>query len=374
MPQRSAKNPRKRAAPSTAPDAPPPFVSGTADLAAWLGLSQWSVSRAINGQPGVGEETRQRVLKAMRDTGFAPNPLARGLRGRRTGTVGVCFGRLKVPILDEKIFGLQEFLRKREFHCLLETTRNDPATEARVLEHFRRSKVDGVVLVQPRLPETAIRAALGPTPAVCIDPLQARHIPSVVMDRAAVMRRLIEHLLDLGHRRFALLGITPGDTWRWPALADSLKRRGLDPESAFWHHPPPGPDQSPLETGVEAASLALRRTPRPTALICLNDFIALGAVHSARNLGLDVPADVSITGFDNQDIARILRPMLTTVEQRSERMVAVVGDMLLKQISQAPSARALPPIVTLEPIVIFGESTGPAHTGDQNRNGFSQIP
>ncbi len=339
---------------------PPSFVSGTADLAARLGLSQWSVSRAINGHAGVSEQTRQRVLQAMQDTGFSPNPLARGLRGRRTGTVGICFGRLKVPILDEKIFGLQEFLRKRQFHCLLETTSNDVANELRVLEHFRRSRVDGVILIQPRLSEDEIRKALGSTVAVCIDPLRAKRIPSVMLDRQIAMQGLIDHLLDLGHRRFALLGITPEDSWRWPTLAAGVEKRGLDPSSSFWHHKPPGPEQSPLEAGMEAALVALRQSPRPTALICLNDYLALGAVQAAKDAGLAVPGDVSITGFDNRDIARVLRPMLTTVEQRTERMVTAVGEMLLKQICQVSSEPVLGQKIRIEPVVIFGESTGQA--------------
>jgi DNA-binding LacI/PurR family transcriptional regulator len=331
-------------------------ITSTADLAAKLDLSQWSVSRAINGHPGVSEGTRRRVIEAMNESGFSPNPYARGLRGRSLRTVGICFSRLKVPILEEKVFKLQDFFRSLNIHCLLETTRSDAQTERKVLDHFRSSRVDGVVLFQSKLPATEISSLLGAIPLICIDPRFPQTAPTVALDRRLAMHTLIEHLLDLGHTRFALLGITQGDTWRWPPLEESARRRGLDPAHAFQSVRSPEAEQSPLEMGLQSAMTLLTSSDRPTAFICQNDWVATGVLQAARELNLTIPGDLSVTGFDNLDISRILRPYLTTVEQHSDRTVAVAGQMLLDQMSEIPVSAQT---VLITATVVIGDSTGP---------------
>lgn len=332
-------------------------VTSTADLAAKLGLSQWSVSRAINGHPGVSEETRRRVLEEMNASGFSPNPYARGLRGRSLRTVGICFSRLKVPILEEKVFKMQEFFRSHDIHCLLETTRSDAQTERKVLDHFKSSRVDGVALFQSKLPAEEISSLLGNIPLICIDPRFPQTAPTVALDRTPAMHTLIEHLLDLGHTRFALLGITRGDIWRWPPLEESVCRRGLDPDHALLSVRSPTPEQSPLEMGLQAGMTLLTGADRPSAFICQNDWVATGVLQAARELNLSAPADLSVTGFDNLDIARVLRPYLTTVEQHSDRTVAVAAQMLFRQMHDLPIDQRT---VLVPATVVIGDSTGRA--------------
>lgn len=338
----------------------PPTVVSTRELAKYLNLSQWTVSRAINGHHDISEETRKRVLAAMDEVGFRPNPFARGLRGRGIGIVGLCFSRLNIPILDQKVFAMQEFLRQHGFRSLMEATQNDPENEARVLEDFRRIRVEGVVLFLSMLNSARVRQATKGMAVVSIDPWHSQEVPMVNLDRYSAMRQIIHHLLDLGHRRFGLLGIAPDNIWRWPPLVDGVSSRGLNPGEVFTWYPYPSPHESPVSAGAQMAAKTLKLSPRPTAFICQDDLVALGAVQAVKDAGLSVPGDISVTGFNNQDLAQLLRPTLTTVDQQPIHMIAKAGELLTIQMGLPARERGQPMEAKITPQFIIGESTGPA--------------
>lgn len=337
-----------------------PSVVSTADLAKYLNLSQWTVSRAINGHHDISEETRKRVLTAMDELGFRPNPFARGLRGRGISMIGICFSRLNIPILDQKVFELQEYLRNRGFRSLLEASLNDPENEQRVLEDFRRIRVDGVVIFFSMLSSSKIRQATRSMALVSVDPWWPQEVPMVMLDRHTAMRQIIDHLLDLGHRSFALLGISPDNIWRWPPLAEGVMARGLNPDEVFSWYKYPSPFESPIKGGAEMAARALSLKPRPTAFICQDDLIALGAIQTVKDAGLSVPKDISVTGFNNQDVAQTLRPTLTTVDQHPSSTIARVGELLSMQLALPARDRGKAVEVKIKGSFIARESTGPA--------------
>ncbi len=329
------------------------------DFAKYLGLSAWTVSRAINGHPEVSEKTKRRILAAMEEVGFRPNPLARGLGGRRTGLIGVCSLGLDNPIANTKIFHLQEFLRRHHLRSLLEVTLHDPANELRIIEDFARIRVDGMVLMYSALEADALAARLKGIACVIVDPHHLQKTPNVSLDRRKAMRLLLEHLLRLDHRSFALLGFTRADPWRWPALAETARAHDLDPDKAFRMLELP-PVSSPIEAGQIMAETVLKWPNRPTALLALDDRMALGAIQALREAGVEVPREISVTGFDNLDIARKLHPTLTTIEQNPTRQMERVGEMLLAQIALDPGERGARQAETIAPELVVGESTGPA--------------
>jgi DNA-binding LacI/PurR family transcriptional regulator len=218
MTKKSSSPPKKTAA------AARPVIRSIQDFAKYLDLSAWTVSRAINGHPEVKEETRRRVLQAMDEVGFRPNPLARGLGGRRTGLIGVCLFNLENPIVSAKVFHLQEFLRRQHLRSLLEVTLRDPESEQRVIEDFLRIRTDGLVLMYSSLDAATLASCVGEVPCVVVDPHQPQKLPNVSLDRRQAMRLLLEHLLRLEHRSFALLGFRKNEPWRWPALAGDRPR------------------------------------------------------------------------------------------------------------------------------------------------------
>jgi DNA-binding LacI/PurR family transcriptional regulator len=333
------------------------------DFAKYLGLSSWTVSRAINGHPEVSEKTRRRIMAAMEEVGFRPNPLARGLGGRRTSMIGVCFMGLGNPILDRKVYHLQEFLRQHQLRSLLEMRMRDVQQEIRAIEDFRRIHVDGIVLIHSELDAAASRRVLEGAACVHVDPHLPQSTASVSVDRRRAMRLLLEHLLRLGHRTFALLGITEADPWRWSAVVETVQAHGLDPARALRGVEQPSEVESPIEAGELMAEKVLAWPKRPTALIALDDRRALGAIQALKNANIEVPRQMSVTGFDNLDFARKLHPTLTSIEQNPLRLMERAGAMLLEQLELTAEERGRGVSETVTPDLVIGESTGPAWRG-----------
>ncbi|GHC09917.1 LacI family DNA-binding transcriptional regulator [Cerasicoccus arenae] len=339
-------------------------ILSAADLARHLNISQWSISRAINGHKDVSEDTRERVRKAMEEYGFQPNLYARGLRGRETGMIGVCFPRHGVPIIGQKISELQMFLKEKNYRCLFESTMNRADVEANAVKDFLNLKVEGIVTIQSQLMPADLSPLLEKkdTPCVMIDPVQEGHIcPSVSLDRHKAMALLMGHLWELGHRRFALMGFGPRDGWRWPPLVDFAAKHGLSADEVFVSLPKKKADDSFVVAGVELTEQLLQMKPaeRPMALICLDDLVALGVVQSLHRAGYSVPNDFSVTGFNNQDIAQCLFPRLTTIDQHPELLMEQVSSLLISQIKNCGGEDA--DTVLVEPQLVVGESTGPVH-------------
>jgi DNA-binding LacI/PurR family transcriptional regulator len=337
----------------------PPILS-IADFARHLNLSAWTVSRAINGHPEVNEQTRQRIIAAMDELGFRPNPLARGLGGRRTGMIGVCFMGLGNPIVDKKVYHLQEFFRRHRLQTVLEVRMRDRQQELRAIQNFRRIHVDGVVLLYSELDASTCVKALEGTPCVQVDAHHPQKVPSVSLDRHKAMQLLMEHLFRLEHTSFGLLGPGRSDVWRWPALLDIARARGLDPDKIYIDVHEPVEVESVIERGQIMAKAVLEMKRRPTALIAANDQMAIGVVHTLRENGVSIPREMSVTGFDNLDLGRKLHPTLTTIEQNPFRMMERAGELLLDQIKLPTEERGRPIIETVAPDLVIGESTGPA--------------
>lgn len=345
---------------STTPSSERPPLRSIAEFARHLDLSAWTVSRAINGHPEVQEKTRQRIFAAMEELGFQPNPLARGLGGRRTGMIGVCFMGLGNPVVDQKVYALQEFFRRHRLQTLMEVRMRDEKQELRAIENFRRIHVDGIVLLYSELTAEAALAAVGETPCVQVDPHFPQTLPAVSLDRHRAMALLMDHLFSLGHRSFALFGPGRKDFWRWPALVEAARARGLDAQAAFTDFPELATSGTPLEQGQAMAKAFLELKRKPTAILAANDQVAISAIHTLHAAGLRTPRDVSITGFDHIEFGRKLHPTLTTIDQNSVQMMDRAGQLLLQWMKVPEGKRNAHRMEMIEPQLILGESTGPA--------------
>ncbi len=324
-----------------------------------IGFSYVTVSRAINDHPLVSSETKERIFQAMDEYGFRPNPLARGLRGGGSGLIGVCFVDLHLPILESKLYWLQKFLRAERLRGLVEISERSPESETRIIRDFLQIGVQGVILVNSTLgPEESRRLCKG-VAAVHADPMIVQDMPSVVPDRYAATQRLLQILYDLGHRRFALLGFDESNESRWPPISDLARQLDLDLKRDFVIIPKTGTAQS-ISAGREMALRLLASGPPPTAVIALNDEVALGAILTFLEQGWRVPEDISVTGFDNLEIARELHPTITTVEQYPEMLMRYTVELLIQEIGAEPTARGAKPVRRVDLQVIEGESTANA--------------
>jgi DNA-binding LacI/PurR family transcriptional regulator len=337
-------------------------------------LSRWTISRVLNGHSEVKPETCQRVREAMERLGFVPSPLGRALRGGRTGMVGICFQALGSPIVARKIATLQRILRGAGFRALCELTDGHPELELEVVRNFIAMKVDGIVMVGGITEENAdvlvamLRAQNAA--AVVVDPLQRFPLPTVELDREEAMRLALRHLVELGHDRIAILGIDEAVRYgvnRWRGIREFAGARHWSVDEHFVLLSEPGPPALDFAYGERLAGqyLALPSGTRPSAVVALNDQVAIGAMSRLQQAGLVVPRDVSVLGFDNLDVSAHVTPRLTTVDQHVDQMMQTAVDLLAAQTVTADAGDDAPRVIM--PLLVARESTGPArsHAGQR---------
>ncbi len=292
----------------------------------------------LNGHPEVKPETSRRVREAMDELGFVPSPLGRALRGSSTGMIGVCFQAIGLPIISRKIATLQRVLREAGFRALQEVTDGNPELELTVVRHFLAMRVDGLVLVGGMSSGNAAKITTlleqHKTPVVMIDPQERLPLPTVELDRRAGMRCLFEHLHGFGHRRFALLGIDGNVPWgqiRCDAISAVVQEHGLSSERDVVSLSDPVPPELNFAYGKSLADRFLRLTPRPTAILAINDQVAIGAMLRLQEAGVAVAGEVSIVGFDNLDVSPHIKPALTSVDQHIDEIMQTAVALLVRQ-------------------------------------------
>lgn len=325
----------------THPTAKTGTVATTAALARHLGLSRWTVSRVLNGHGGVLPETVERVHKAMAELGFQPNALARSLRGGRSGAVGVCFQEMESPILARKVSLLQQALRGLGYRALIELTTGDQELERQAIVHFLSMQVEGIVLIGSQLAEGDPTLAMvqgQKMPLLWVDPEYKVKGDQISVNRVWSMRLVLDHLLGLGHRRIGVIGIDPDNPYgafRIPALLAYARQRGLDAERDLVMHYHAGHLTHDYPYGWQLAAELLEKCgkhARPTALVALNDRVAIGAMAYLRSVGVDVPRQMSIIGYDNLGVTEYLSPSLTSVDHHAELLMSRAAQILAERI------------------------------------------
>jgi len=337
-------------------------IRSTAELACQLGISRWAVSRALNGRSGVSAETSRRVREAMARSGFLPSPLAQGLRGGRTRYVGICLPELESFYLEPKLELLRAELSGRGFQVIVGMTDGDPANERAMLRQFGALRTAAIVAVASSQPRSVIQAleAQGAR-LLLVDPLREGHSGGIAVNRRTGMREATAHLLEQGHRRFGLLGIL-GDTLytrrRLEGVALACSERGLAARRAVRSIALPDSGGSELQKGFEAAGTILRLRPVPTAILALNDLVALGLIRGLQEAGLAVPGDISVVGYDNREIGAFSTPKLTTIDAHPDALMRQVAADLLAMIEGGVPNRT--GTLWPETNLVVRDSSGPA--------------
>lgn len=340
-----------------------PVPRSTAEFARYVGLARTTVSRVLNGQPGLKQKTIDQVQRAIAETGFTPNAHALHLKGKRTATIGICVENLLTPPAVNKLATLQRLLRDRRFSSLIEVL--EPGMGREVVRHFLSLRVEAVVFIghfhaeelEARIDELVAHA----TPHVLVDQYGIKNANTVALDRAAGMRAVIEHLLGLGHRSFGLLGVAQAPASRIDRLTGiraALRSHGLDDQTCTMSLDHLHARQGDFDYGRKLAGSFMEIGQRPTAFLALNDEIAVGALRSFADAGLKLPRDASVVGFNNQDLCEMTTPTLTSVDQNITGTIAASADVIFAQLS-AP-ARSKPIIRTIAPALVVRGSTGPA--------------
>ena len=339
----------------------PPVIRSTAEFARYVGLSRSAVSRVINNQPGLRRSTIERVTQAMHATGFAPNAHAAHLRGKPSTMIGVCVENLVTLSGVSKLAELQELLAARGYTALVEVDR--PGAGRKLVQHFLSLRVQAIVFIGHFPPELLAERIADlrrhGTPHVVVDHSSCRDAPTVTLDRAAAMEQVVAHLHGLGHRRFGLLGISGSFqtvTDRLDGLRRALAQRGLEFDRCTVSLDHRHIRYDHFEYGRTLAQEFARAPRRPTAFIAVNDDTAAGAQLEFQALGLRVPEDLSIVGFNNQNFCQMLRPALTSVDQQIVPTMRAAAEIVLASIGR-PLPRS-PGLRLIEPMLVVRASTG----------------
>jgi LacI family transcriptional regulator len=331
------------------------------DIARLAGVSIATVSRVLNDRPDVAPETRDAVLRHIKAHNFTSNRSARALSSGRTGLIGLTVPMVQADYFSSILAGASEALYEQEMRAVLCTTLHEHEREVSLIERLIDGATDGAIILLPEESREELRALQAHGyPFVVVDPREPldEGIPAVSAAHWAGAKAAVDHLLELGHRRIAL--ITGPRGWasaeeRLSGYQTALAAAGVltSPELVA--------DGDFKISGGRAAATALLDLPEPpTAIFASNDNMAIGAIQVARELGLRVPEDLSIVGFDDSESAAIVTPALTTVRQPLAELGRIAVS-LLSRLIEGQRVEALR--IELATRLVVRDSTAPPRAG-----------
>jgi DNA-binding LacI/PurR family transcriptional regulator len=334
-------------------------------IAKSLGVSVQTVSAVVNGKPGISRETQERVRDAIERLDYHPNEQARTLRGVKTKTIGVIIPSITNPYFPEFVKGVEDAARARGYSIFLCNTDSELR---HLLEYFaliKTNRASGLIcsvglggewLSNPEVVRWMWKFAKDEVSVVLNGRLgDDLPVKSALVDTTAAIREAAKHLLDLGHKRIGLISPPAG-------LSVTAERVGAY-RAAFAElgHPLDDklivPGDFDLEAGAAGARKLMAKRQRPTAIVAANDLAAFGAISALSAMGLRVPEDVSVLGFDDIAFARVYQPALTTILQP----VYDLGREALRLVTTDPPVNGGDrEVVMLEASFVARNSTGPA--------------
>jgi len=333
-------------------------VTTMRDIAEATGVSQSTVSRVLSGTRTavpIAEDTRKRVMARAQELGYRPNPLARGLRGAPTMLLGVIVRDIMDPFFAGAIEAASLEANRRGYNVVLGHA-HQSADEAVALWGILEARhCDALLFVgdlrdRPDLIEDLQNTSI---PVVALwHGSRESGIPTVSVDNGAGIGAVIDHLVSLGHQRIAFAGPRRlGDiTEREEAYRASLLRHGLSVRDACCRD-----SANDFAGGVASLNRLMDLDDPPTAIVAPTDVIAIGMLHAADRRGLQVPRDISITGFDDIPVAAVSVPSLTTVRMPTEAMISAAIDLAIGPTDPERDAHPV-----LRPELVVRASTGPA--------------
>jgi LacI family transcriptional regulator len=330
------------------------------DVARVASVSAMTVSRVINKEKNVREETRRSVLEAIKELRYSPNTAARTLAAGDATHIGMLYSNPSAAYLSLFLVGALEASRAAGVHLVIEPCSDDDASQREAARHLASANVEGVVLPPPLSESGAILSELAreEIPVVTVAMGQVHpNVLNVRMDDFKAAAEITEHLISLGHRRIGLIRGYPGHIAtqdRERGFGAAIAAAGLSIEEM-----PVEQGYFTFRSGLTAAERLLDRPNPPTAIFASNDDMAAAAISVAHRRGLAIPGDLSVVGFDDTPVATAVWPELTTIRQPVSEMAAAAMELLLTSLrgrrrGAAPAASDC----VLEHELIIRESTG----------------
>ncbi|MDT8450507.1 MAG: LacI family DNA-binding transcriptional regulator [Wenzhouxiangellaceae bacterium] len=350
---------------------PPKGHVTISDVAAEAGVSIKTVSRVINNEPNVRPATAERVREAIRQLDYLPDPSARGLAGQLSWMLGLIYDNPSPNYLFRAITGALQACNQAGYALSLQAPdANERDLATMVLRFVAQSRVDGLLLIPPVGDVPAVLDALERIhlPYVRVAPLDERPGPGVCIDDRAAASRVVEHLIELGHERIGFVRGHPDhgasearqDGYRLALMRHRiLIDEQLEAEGRF-----------DFESGLVAGQYLLQLDTPPTAIFAANDEMAAGVIQAARQLGWEIPAQLSVAGFDDTPVSRSLWPPLTTVHQPIRHMALRATELLIEEIGQRHRGHEKPPGPRIQvfdaPLVVRATTAPPSSSSTEN--------
>ncbi len=301
------------------------------DVAKLAGVGTMTVSRVLSGSAWVSEQTARRVHAAVEQLKYRPNDLARAFRGQRTKSIG-----LIIPYLYDSFFAncahaVTSVAKENGYSVILTTSNEDPDTEFAEAEQMLQRHVDGLVFIPSRYRQSRLtRAFFGRTPVVAFDrPVSDQPFDVVLVQNTAGANRIVQHLIEHGHKRIAFMGLSRDlftINMRFLGYRRALQDAGLQENSFF--------GCVSREDTLISLKEKLGRTDAPTAIFTSNTLASRYVLSSLLTLGVKVPNDLALVGFDDFELADLTYSPLTVVRQPAQEMGRVATNLLLDRIAR----------------------------------------
>lgn len=335
------------------------------DIAKRAGVSGATVSRVINNLPNVKPETREKVQKSINELQYYPNSLARGMRSKRTNSIGLVLADITNPFYAETAKTIIELAGKHDYSIILCNTNNDLNEQHKYIDVLLQRKVDGFIFASVQCKDPSLDPVIASkVPYILYNRrmMQNDHINYVVLDNELGAYMAVEHLYKLGHRRIALVrGPNTFSTGRerFNGYLKALKSFGLKYDEKIVLQGKYNEKES-----YDAAIKLISSKDRPTAIFASNDLMALSALEAVISSGLRVPEDIAVVGFDDIEIASHSAIQLTTISQNRNMMAEIALDSLRKIINK--ESLQLPVQVVLKPMLTVRKTCGSENPTNKN--------
>ncbi len=302
------------------------------DVARRAGVSVSTVSHVLNGTRKVNESMRERVETAITEIGYRRNVVARSLAAGRTHTVGLSISAFTNPYFGSLVHTIEAMLSDAGLVMFLGDSHDDVASERRVVDSLLDRQVDGIIVAPAAGAERNTIPAITATgtPLVLIDRALDVACDQVGPENEESARHLTEHLLELGHRRIAVVRGIDGissSVERYAGYERALRDRGLeiDPDLVL-------DGASSVDVAEREVLAVMSRSPRPTAIVTMNNSMTIGSMKALRGLGLAIPGDVALVCYDDFEWSDLFEPRLTASAQDVVTLGSTAVDMLLERI------------------------------------------
>jgi len=308
-----------------------------ADVALEAGVSVATVSRVINHKGSVSQETTQRVEEAIAKLSYEPNILARNFRKSESRVILILAPNITNPYYSQILTGIGFSARRLGYSFMICTTGGESDQERDFLNMLAKKKADGAIMLATGMSRGDIEHYAANYPIVqCSEYYPDTSVAHVAVDNYRSAYQVVEYLLSLGHRRIATISSVnnyPSTQQRLAGYRDALLQAGIKPEGALVRY---GSFDYSFSSGLAASQSLLQQDDRPTAIFCISDMLALGAINGAQNMGIQVPQDLSVVGFDDVAHATMFRPHITTMAQPCYEIGQRATELLYRLMRSEP--------------------------------------